>query len=371
MTKTIVHSAFCAEARSLLEKARAESAVQHPGLRGAAMEALLRDFLKRYLPGRIEAVCGCAVGADGGVSAETDIIVYDKLNCPGVPATTKLIPVDSVICAVEVKATLRPSQIPKAVKDASRLKALERGTTETYTLTPDGGVSPRSQTVSADTHVSLIGFFAGASVEAVARKWHRHYCDVPFGHQIDCIAVIESGFISLGAWHPALGYTRREVGTVGVLSPGHAIPDGNAVLLFPQTCAADWKTRTPIRVGPRVPWAVGSALFVCVDTGEQSLLAWFLSLTGHIGLQMRSDHVPRLAEFVDCFRPKKTVLLPLAIAVDPKRLDKEKEHYVAEAIRHLLWAEFTEDNIRKLEGRSYRRPPTTASNATARKPRQG
>ncbi len=50
-------------------------------------------------------------------------------------------------------------------------------------------------------------------------------------------------------------------------------------------------------------------------------------------------------------RPNSTFMLPLAIAVDPKRLEREKEKYVAKAVVHLLYAEFSEDSIRGLEDR--------------------
>jgi hypothetical protein len=350
MGKNPVHSAFRAEARSLLEKARAESGVAHPGLRGGAMESLLRGFLKKHLPRRFDVVCGCAIGANGAISAETDVIVYDSLNCPTPPATTNLIPAESVTCAVEVKTTLRASHIPKACRDASRLKSLERNTNDTYSLAPDGKVAAHSRTIPVTTQVSLIGFFSGTAIPALARKWHRHYCDVPFGHQIDCIASIESGFISVGCWHPGLGYKRTEVCSVYALSPGHEQPYGTSVLLFLDVCARDWTEHKRVRVGPRVPWAVGSALFVCADACEDvSLFAWFTYLTEHIRFHIPSDHIPSLGHFADCLRPNSTLMLPLAIAVDPKRLVREKGQYVAKAVAQLLYSDFTEDSIRTLE----------------------
>ncbi len=298
-----MHIAFRAEARSLLEKANADSGVAHSGLRGGAMETLLRDFLQKHLPSRFDAVCGCAIGANGGISAETDIIVYDRLNCPTPPATTNLISAECVTHAVEVKATLRPSHIPKACRDSSRLKTLERNTNETYCLAPNGKMVPHSRSIPATTQVGLVGFFSGATIPTLARKWHRHYCDVPFGHQIDYIAAIESGFISLGCWHPGLGYKRTDICNVYALSPGHDRPDGTAVLLFPDVCAQNWTEYKPVRVGPRVPWAVGSALFVCADECEDvSLFAWFTYLAEHIRFNVTDEHIPSLGHFSECLR---------------------------------------------------------------------
>ncbi len=350
MKRNPIHSSFRAESRSLLEKCCADDEVSHPGLRGDATESLIRDFLRKHLPRRFEPVCGCAIGSGGDTSAQTDVIVYDSMNSPRPPTTTDIIPVESVVSAVEVKTTLRNQLIPKACADAAKLKALTRNQDVVCQLSPDGVATPLPSPIPICTQVSLLGFFSNASIESLARTWHRHYCDVPFGHQIDCIASIQSGFITVGCWHPSRGYARNQISNVYGLFPGHECADGISVLLFPDLLAKDWNETRRVRVGPRVPWEVGSALFICANTcNDFGLYAWFVCMLEHIRFQIRSSSCPSLGHFADVLPPNSTLMLPLAIAVDPERLQKERESYVAKATVHLMHSEFSADDVRKLE----------------------
>ncbi len=66
-----------------------------------------------------------------------------------------------------------------------------------------------------------------------------------------------------------------------------------------------------------------------------------------LSAQVKTDYLCTLGHFADGLTNGQVLMLPLAIAVDPERLEKEKEEYVVKAILHLLHFQ-TPDDVKEL-----------------------
>ncbi len=82
--------------------------IGHPTTKGGAAEALVRDFLDKHLPRRYATGSGFIVDLSDRVSRQTDVIVYDALNCPVYRSSEQagIFPNDNVAAVIEVKARL-------------------------------------------------------------------------------------------------------------------------------------------------------------------------------------------------------------------------------------------------------------------------
>jgi len=60
----------------------ARSSQPHPGSKGQAVEAILKDFLNAHLPRRFHATTGIVIDHDNNLSRQTDVIIYDALSSP-------------------------------------------------------------------------------------------------------------------------------------------------------------------------------------------------------------------------------------------------------------------------------------------------
>src|SRR2546425_798666 len=83
---------------------RIRQSIPHAGEKGRETEGLLIEFLNDHLPKRYSAPRGFVVDTDGGVSPQTDVIIYDRLDaltCKG-GEENLIVPHDNVAAVVEV-----------------------------------------------------------------------------------------------------------------------------------------------------------------------------------------------------------------------------------------------------------------------------
>jgi len=344
----IVDEALLSQADAILARATGErKTIRHAGMRGSSSEALLRGVLASCLPGRVGIETGVLYDHKGETSGQTDIILFDRQGAALPPSVSGTIPCESGLASIEVKTTLRTSHLKKAGQDAKRVKLLEL--TCHNTATDHGhGQEPQWQHGTIPPHMTnctLLGIFGSSPLETVARYWRKHYYDVPFGCQLDYIVCLESGVICLAAWHPRTGRRRDQYTPVYYVHPGHCNPDGQSVLLFP-----DWsgesKYPKSVRVGPRVPWAPGSTLFIgWTECGRHALGMWLKVLLECMSVQFAPLHVSSFGHFAEGLPPEtKTRFLPLAMTADPNQLDKQGLKCVLRALGALLaWGRSRED----------------------------
>ncbi|MBM4040387.1 MAG: hypothetical protein FJ290_17915 [Planctomycetes bacterium] len=100
----------------------------HAAERGLRRECVLGQFLARHLPPCYGVARGEVVAANGAISRQVDVVVYDALHAPLLqdsPAS-RVFPAECVYAAIEVKAKLNPAELAAAAANIASVKTLER-----------------------------------------------------------------------------------------------------------------------------------------------------------------------------------------------------------------------------------------------------
>lgn len=109
--------------QSQLEMARL---MPHYGERGRIAEEIIKNVLTRILPRRFSVGTGVIFSADGQLSAQTDIVIYDNFhNSPLLSEFgTCIFPVEIVYATVEVKSVLTKKELRTSMDAIMRLRAV-------------------------------------------------------------------------------------------------------------------------------------------------------------------------------------------------------------------------------------------------------
>jgi hypothetical protein len=110
--------------RADLEAAR--KAFTHSGLKGGEFEEIFRRFLRDYLPKSLEISTGQVIDSLGGVSRQLDVIISDAAKTPIFyrSAHNRVIPIECVYAAIEVKAHLDTAELEKTMENMRSVKTL-------------------------------------------------------------------------------------------------------------------------------------------------------------------------------------------------------------------------------------------------------
>lgn len=83
--------------------------ISHTGEFGAYREALVKDFLRMFVPERLQIDSGFAINANGEVSPQLDIILYDPAVTPRIEDAEyrRFFPIECICGVGEVKSVLR------------------------------------------------------------------------------------------------------------------------------------------------------------------------------------------------------------------------------------------------------------------------
>ena len=110
--------------QSIFEKASAKLrqdfdelySVPHSALKGAEAEKIIRSFLNNHLPKRFSAGSGFIIDPSDKISRQTDVVVYDAINCPVYRASEEaaIFPSTNVAAVVEVKSKLNKDELISA-----------------------------------------------------------------------------------------------------------------------------------------------------------------------------------------------------------------------------------------------------------------
>ncbi len=271
-------------------------------------------------------------------SPQVDIIIYDVWHSGPLPTTTPRFPCEAVLGTVEIKRTLKRAGISKSSRDASAIKLLRRWAWEKGEV-PANGDETSWQRVSQPLfpHCSLFGVLSSCSLDAYARYWQRHYYDVPFGCQLDSLVLIDKGFIIPATWNPLPDRPRTAFSPVYTMHPGFADESGPSVLLFPQWTNRGELPFKSVRVGPRTPMPIGTALFLgFTECGFYALSMWLRVFLASCAGQLAPSFIPSIGHMSEGLpEGTKTRFLPLAIAADPRRINQE--YVIRQALELATW----------------------------------
>jgi hypothetical protein len=116
-------------------------AIRHPGTKGDASELNWLKMLNTHLPARYRAEKAFVLDAEGQLSEQTDVVVFDRQYCPllFVQGGAKYVPAESVYAVFEVKQELSKKAIEYAARKAATVRQLRR---TSVPIPHAGGVYP-------------------------------------------------------------------------------------------------------------------------------------------------------------------------------------------------------------------------------------
>src|SRR5579864_6953688 len=204
------------------------STILHSGVKGGEAEDLVRRFLQGHLPKRFDVGGGFIIDPHNGMSKQTDVIVYDALNCPVYRAAEKaaIIPSDNVAAVVEVKSRLDKEKMRDAFDNARSVKGLAKSSNDPMTKpvgisaskTPPPSESS-SRLVTLQTLCCLFVFDTSLTLEKLSEHYHSYVREYGLGRHIDILFILDKGVIML-ATKPA----KTEIGWGPVIFEGFGGP---------------------------------------------------------------------------------------------------------------------------------------------------
>lgn len=104
-----------------LREARNCSRLDHPGLIGRFRQIMVEQLLQPLLPEGFHIGSGKVTDAKGNLSAEADIIIYDRRSVPPIlyAKTEGVFPIETVYYSIEVKSKLTAREFADALKKVS------------------------------------------------------------------------------------------------------------------------------------------------------------------------------------------------------------------------------------------------------------
>lgn len=104
------------------------TALSHPTASGTAAEVNWRRMLEGYLPERYKVSDGFVVDADGLISEQIDVIIFDRQYSPFIfnQDNAFYVPAESVYAILEVKSDLTRQNISYAAAKAASVRRLRR-----------------------------------------------------------------------------------------------------------------------------------------------------------------------------------------------------------------------------------------------------
>jgi hypothetical protein len=179
---------FSQAAKKLRQDFNELSNVPHAGLKGSEAEEIVRTFLRRHLPKRFDVGSGFVIDLGDNISKQTDVIVYDALNCPVYRAseTAAIIPSDNVASVIEVKSRLDKDAMLDAFASINQVKGLSK------TRPPD-----LPFLVTTQTFCCLFAFSTPITMQKLTEHYVECVRNYGIGRHFDIVLVLDKGIIML------------------------------------------------------------------------------------------------------------------------------------------------------------------------------
>ncbi len=126
MANKLFRDRLDANIQRCLTEARNSSELCHSGLTGTARQLFVDDLLTPLLPEGVRIGTGKITDSRGHLSAETDIVIYDRRSIPPLMYDQKLgvFPIEAVYYSIEVKSVLTSAELESSIEKGLKLRAL-------------------------------------------------------------------------------------------------------------------------------------------------------------------------------------------------------------------------------------------------------
>lgn len=120
-------SSFSKTSRSLFYDENKKS-FTHPGEFGIYREKICKDFLRFFIPQRLEIEDGFVISSNGETSTQCDLVIYDKSSTPLIQSNElqKFFPIETVVGVGEIKSKLSFSGLKEALGKLSEIKKIRQ-----------------------------------------------------------------------------------------------------------------------------------------------------------------------------------------------------------------------------------------------------
>lgn len=160
---------------------------------GLPLENSLKHFFRQYFPSRYGFGSGYLVDINDDVSNQCDWIIFDSVNFPPligrahVEDGVEFFPYDSAFAVVEVKRTLKPDSLAKALDQIAKTKSLRRITSSPGNVSPllDIGSALTKDVSIIETNHLVSGIYAyaiediGSATDVIATLKARDFETLP------------------------------------------------------------------------------------------------------------------------------------------------------------------------------------------------
>ncbi|MCF6236327.1 MAG: hypothetical protein L3J70_08175 [Gammaproteobacteria bacterium] len=146
------HDFFNDLAKEVIDNFAKAGKATTPALVGTARENEIRLKLEKLLPAKVAIATGCIIDSYGNTSTQTDIILYERDQCPifsinDTPEAT-YIPCEGTVAIGEIKSTLTTRDLKDAINKIKRVKELKRHSNNTLCWRNYGSSMAREGTQS-------------------------------------------------------------------------------------------------------------------------------------------------------------------------------------------------------------------------------
>jgi hypothetical protein len=181
---------FAMAAQKLRKDFDEVSLVPHRGLKGDEASRLVRRFLDDHLPKRFATGSGFIIDKADNISRQTDVVVYDAINCPVYRASEEagIFPADNVAAVVEVKSRLDREKLYEAAENISAAKSMAK------TKQPETPFLVQTQTLGC-----VFAFHSELTVETLAGHYSALLREKGLGRHIDLILLLDRAVFTLAA----------------------------------------------------------------------------------------------------------------------------------------------------------------------------
>ncbi|MCL2839046.1 MAG: hypothetical protein FWE04_08330 [Oscillospiraceae bacterium] len=103
----------------------------HPGEKGTYCESIAKDFLRPFIPQRLDIGTGFIINAYDEVSTQCDIVIYDAKNTPLIENDQKqrFFPVETVVAVGEIKSgkkAISRTELKEIVNKLAKIKKMNK-----------------------------------------------------------------------------------------------------------------------------------------------------------------------------------------------------------------------------------------------------
>ena len=102
-------------------------AIDHDGTKGTLREGYVKDLIAQFLPTNLAVKSGFVTDSQGStISPQLDLVVFDPTDIPNFSMSefVTIAPVESVQCVIEVKSTLKTSDLDQIIRHQNAFREL-------------------------------------------------------------------------------------------------------------------------------------------------------------------------------------------------------------------------------------------------------